>query len=78
LILNSYVKDLDPGQMAQKHREAVSGGDLEEALAIGSAARQSRSKFDLGLDPKLAGDDTGGIKAKDALRDLWVVREKTT
>jgi hypothetical protein len=24
LILNSYVKDLDPGQLAQKHREAAS------------------------------------------------------
>jgi hypothetical protein len=31
--LNSYVKDLDPGQMAQKHREAVFSGDLEESLA---------------------------------------------
>jgi hypothetical protein len=24
LILNSYVKDVDPGQLAQKHREAAS------------------------------------------------------
>src|SRR5262249_28751925 len=24
LILNSYLKDLDPGQLAQKHREAAS------------------------------------------------------
>lgn len=24
LILNSYVKDIDPGQAAQKHREAAS------------------------------------------------------
>jgi hypothetical protein len=24
LILNSYVKDIDPGQLAQKHREAAS------------------------------------------------------
>jgi hypothetical protein len=83
--LNSYVKDLDPGQMAQKHREAVFSGDLEESLAalLGKDVQNSileNTILDLirSSPAMILGVSWQRIPEDEPLRDLWVCQEQTT
>ena len=85
MILNSHVKDLDPGQMAQKHREAVFSGDLEESLAalLGKDVQNSileNTILDLirSSPAMILGVSWQRIPEDEPLRDLWVCQEQTT